>query len=179
MTVTPPSKSSRILAWTDGSARPTNPGYGGWAFVIDDQLHSTVDVEFAWMPFGTTNNLAELVAIQRCLKRARELYQVTPRPVIISSDSQWSVNSINGDYKVRHHKELIAEIQRLMAEIQDVKVQWIQGHSGHAYNELVDKLANLVTRDTNKSYTRRFDRETFLGQGNEFLRTYSELLRTA
>lgn len=177
MTATQAPNPRPILAWTDGSARPTNPGYGGWAYVLDHHPTATVDVEFSWMPFGTTNNLAELTAILKCLQRALRLKVHTP--LIIYSDSQWSVNSINGDYNVRRHKELIAEIQGLMVEIQDVKIQWVRGHAGQAYNELVDKLANLVTRDTNKHYERRFDRGSFLSQGNEFLRNYGEVLRTA
>jgi ribonuclease HI len=132
---------------------------------------------FAWMPFGTTNNKAELQAIYQCLQAASTLEPNVP--LIINSDSQWAVNSINGDYNARHHKELIAMIQRLMTSIHDVKVQWVRGHDGLAWNEMVDKLANLVTRDTNKTYERVFPRESFLEDGNEFLRNYSDIVRTA
>ena len=184
MTATP-----AILVWTDGSARPTNPGFGGWAYVIDSQPISKVSTGFSWMPYGTTNNRAELVAIEQAVRELR--YSVLPRvqeqlniseedqpPILINSDSQWAVRTILGDYKAKHHVELIAEIRDLINQISNIKLQWVRGHAGNAYNELADRMATLAT------YSRRylniredFEREDFLETANRFMDDYEQLRR--
>ncbi len=171
------TKTQRILAWTDGSARPTNPGYGGWAYVIDHRPSDKVYTEYAWMPHGTTNNLAELRAIRLCLLKATAL---TPSvPLIVTSDSQWAVCCINGDYKAKCHVEEIRMIQHHITTLQDVKIQWARGHAGQVYNELVDKMANLATRVPNVIQAQVYERENFLEEGNEFLRKFESFIRTA
>jgi ribonuclease HI len=132
------------------------------------------------MPNGTTNNLAELTAIKECLLDAVKLSSKddTLLPMIIHSDSQWAVRVILREYRAKVHLELIQEIRQLMDTLVDVKIVWVRGHSGQAYNELVDRMANLATYDERTRGRGIRPRETFLEEANLLLRNYESIKQT-
>lgn len=143
----------RLLAATDGSALPSNPGPSGWAYVLagrDGQVARTVSAHLGW----GTNNQAELTAI-------RELLRATEGPVTIRSDSQYAINCLtkwvrgwrrNGWKDSRKNpvknRELIEETAQLM-EGRDVELTWVKAHQvdGDPLNAAADEAANAAARE--------------------------------
>lgn len=121
-----------IQIFTDGSCSG-NPGPGGWAFV-------EVDTFYQERGFNkhTTNNEMELFAIHKALEYAKKKEATD---VKIVTDSLYSMNVCLGYWQKKKNTELITKIEEQIKEFKSVGFQWVKGHSGNQYNELVDKLA--------------------------------------
>jgi ribonuclease HI len=120
-----------ILVYADGSCLG-NPGPGGWGVVIvgrdGTREHSGGDPQ-------TTNNRMEITAAIEALRRIPEGARV-----LLRSDSQYVVNTINSRWKRNANtdlwKELDGEIER-----HRVRFEWVRGHAGDALNDRADRLA--------------------------------------
>jgi len=133
-----------VEIFTDGACRG-NPGPGGWAALIrygehEKQVSGGEDV--------TTNNRMELTAAIRGLEALTR-----PCRVRLHTDSMYVKDGItkwihgwrrNGwktaDRKPVKHAELWQE-QCVAAEPHRIEWLWVKGHSGHAENDIVDRLA--------------------------------------
>lgn len=149
----------QITVFTDGSC-PRVPGPGGWAFAIleADRL--------LWSEAGAaadqTNNTMEL---QAAIEAMRWLIREQHRDcdITVFSDSQYLVNGVTGWrhawkrngwrrkengrlmplQNVRHWKL----IDGLCNEFSSLRFEWVRGHAGNQYNELVDRMAGQAVWD--------------------------------
>lgn len=91
----------------------------------------------------TSNNTAELSGIGHALLYLLENCPAVPS-VVIRYDSEYAANSVLGVFNGEKNKQMIAHIRGLLARVrtqQRVFFSKVKGHSGHEWNELVDRLA--------------------------------------
>jgi ribonuclease HI len=124
-------REPEIVVYADGSCLG-NPGPGGWGVVIVGR-HGTR--EYSGGDPHTTNNRMEITGAIEGLRRIPEGARV-----LLRSDSQYVVNTINLRWKRNANtglwKELDAEIAR-----HQVRFEWVRGHAGDALNDRADRLA--------------------------------------
>lgn len=135
-----------IHVWTDGACTG-NPGPAGLGVVIIDRgKHKELS---EYLGEGT-NNIAELTAILRGLEEVED----RKRPVVVYSDSQYSIGLLTQAWKAKANKELVEELRALCREFSDLRFVKVAGHAGIALNERVDELARgAVSRRTSKQPT--------------------------
>lgn len=119
------------IVYTDGAASP-NPGFGGWATLIHDELHS------GGMPY-TTNNEMEAYAILSAVGLAdpdEHLLIITDSKLCIGwFERGWRCrNPITAGY-IDRYREIVAE------DNLTVTFRWVKGHSLSAGNDIVDQAA--------------------------------------
>jgi len=139
----PPGKSSpreleapanAIHVWTDGACSG-NPGPAGLGVVIVGDGPSQREIsEYLG---DATNNIAELTAILRGLEAVSD----RTRPVIVYSDSAYSIGLLTQSWKAKKNVELVAELREVCRRFPDLRFQKVLAHSGIALNERVDQLA--------------------------------------
>lgn len=136
--------------YTDGSARPTNPGPGGLAIVVcddNDEVITTLGHESKW----TTNNAMELAAIVA----AMTLYGKKELNLTIYSDSAYAINTLTmwshswkdygwlkSDGKVPENLKIIQEYHALLDLGYRADIQKVKGHSTCRGNQLADEIAS-------------------------------------
>lgn len=142
----PAVDGDRIVIYTDGGARPTNPGPGGYgAVILDGDGRRELSGGFAL----TTNNRMEILACIRALEALDK-----PARVTIHSDSRYVVNAVNkgwakgwqkrGWIKSDKKPALNADLWKRLLELlekHDADFVWVKGHAGTAENERCDQLA--------------------------------------
>ena len=136
--------TDEVEIFTDGACIG-NPGPGGWAALL---RYKKVEKEISGGEALTTNNRMELMAAIRGLESLRRKSRVK-----VTTDSQYVKQGIESwlarwqatgwltsDKKPVKNQDLW---ERLAASVKphDVRWEWTRGHSGHAENEKVDKLA--------------------------------------
>lgn len=139
--------------YTDGACKNNGTSYAkaGWGAYLVNPEGKTLKLA-APVPLEQkqTNNRAELQAAVEALKRCTK-----PGPITLYSDSQLLVKGANewlpgwkakgwkkGDKKPVEHRDLWEQIDQVL-QARDVTLIWVEGHAGHAGNELADTLANL------------------------------------
>src|SRR6516162_7344862 len=131
------TKKPPIVIYADGSCEG-NPGPGGWGVVIltADGTHrlSGGDSE-------TTNNRMEITAAIEALRVLD-----SGVPVILRSDSQYLVKTMNDGWRRTKNQDLWQELDREVAR-HDVRFEWVRGHAGDAGNEEADGLARAAARN--------------------------------
>ena len=128
-----------IQVWTDGGCRP-NPGPGGLGVVIVDQGAQREISEYLG---ESTNNIAELTAIMRGLEAIPD----RQRPVIVHSDSAYSIGLLTQNWKPKANIELVAKLRALTKQFSDLRFVKVAAHTGIPLNERVDQLAEqAITR---------------------------------
>ncbi len=136
----PTTSSSPILVYADGSCEG-NPGPGGWGVVIvtPDGTH-----RLSGGDSQTTNNRMEIMAAIEALRA------LDPGvPVIVRSDSQYLVRTMNDGWRRTKNLDLWQQLDREVAR-HDVRFEWVRGHAGDALNEEADALAREATRTAAK-----------------------------
>lgn len=122
-----------VLAYCDGS-NSLKDGSAGLGVVLFYRDGRTVKIADACGP--GTNNYAELSAIHRALR------EVAPtHPLLIRTDSEWSIGALTKDWAVSKNLELIGKIRTLMIGRQ-VTFEHVKGHAGEPGNEAADRLAH-------------------------------------
>lgn len=122
---------SALTVYTDGSCCP-NPGKGGWAYVVvweDCILQESGGSE------QSTNNIMEMTAVIRALKDLHEYDSF-----IIHSDSMYVINCAKGKWKRKKNIDLWKEYDKY-SKGKNIQWEWVRGHNGDFYNEMVDRLA--------------------------------------
>ena len=133
-----------IKIYTDGACSG-NPGPGGAAYVaIVDENTSVGSMGYK----NTTNNRMELVALKMALSFILGyVKEHGDNAFTIYSDSQYVVNTMLGQFKVKSNQDLWDEVFNLIKLIKSDSVntlihyQKVAGHSGEYYNEMADAEA--------------------------------------
>ena len=138
---------TQVDLYTDGACRG-NPGPGGWAALL---IAGPERKELCGAESATTNNRMELVAAiggLGALKRRCKVRLFTDSRYVLQGATEWLA-----DWKARgwrtaarkavKNQDLWEQLDAAAAG-QDIEWHWVKGHSGHAYNEHVDQLANLA-----------------------------------
>lgn len=85
-----------------------------------------------------TNQRAEVIAAALGLESLKE-----PCTVIIRSDSQYVVRTMQGEFKRRTNLDLWARLDRA-AQPHIVTYEWVKGHNGDSEQEAADKIARAT-----------------------------------
>ena len=143
-----PSNRQRpeVQLFTDGACSG-NPGPGGWAYILRDEVTGR-EIEASDGEPRTTNNRMELLGAIHGLERIEQ-----PSRVKLFSDSQYVVNGLRqwiDEWKARGWKrpknnpvknqELWQRIDALRAR-HEIDPIWVRGHDDHRENERCDRLA--------------------------------------
>lgn len=126
----------KYLLYTDGSCDNLSVHReGGYAYVILDQKKNIIK-SFSKGALNTTNNIMELAAIiEGCKAIPEDNAEVT-----IYSDSQYALNVLSGRWTARANLDLIGE-HKINKKSLHLKYNWIKGHCGNKFNDMVDLLA--------------------------------------
>ena len=128
-----------IQVWTDGACTG-NPGPAGLGVVVIDGSERAELSEYLG---EGTNNIAELMAILRGLQHVKD----RSKPVVVYSDSAYSIGLLTKAWKPKKNVELIDELRALCRTFSDLRFVKVAGHAGIALNERVDQLARqAITR---------------------------------
>jgi ribonuclease HI len=108
--------------WTDGAARPTNPGPAGIGVV--GKLDGRVVIEVAEHIGRTTNNVAEYLAAVTALKRAID---IGVKRVHLHSDSKLVVNQFSGEWACKDDSlmPLLGRLRGLAQRFDEFTITWI------------------------------------------------------
>jgi ribonuclease HI len=126
-----------VNVWTDGACSG-NPGPMGIGMVV---LADGKRLEAGeYLGLGT-NNIAELVAIERGVQMAAGLKPDPGRPIRVHTDSGYSIGVLSKGWKAKANQQLIARVRQLLAEKPQVRLVKVAGHAGVPENERCDQLA--------------------------------------
>jgi ribonuclease HI len=128
-----PPPPDAIQVWTDGACTG-NPGPAGLGVVIVDGDKRTELSEYLG---EGTNNIAELTAILRGLAAVKD----RSRPVVVYSDSAYSIGLLTKPWKAKKNVELVEAMRALCRTFPNLRFVKVAGHAGIALNERVDELA--------------------------------------
>ena len=130
-----------IHVWTDGACTG-NPGpMGIGVVVIAGQAPSATRREIGEFLGVGTNNIAELVAIERGLETAAEIDPTRARPVRVYSDSAYSIGVVSMGWKAKANQDLVARLRKLASGFTGLTFVKVAGHAGVVENERCDELA--------------------------------------
>jgi ribonuclease HI len=137
-----PGPDERVDVWTDGACSG-NPGPMGIGVVVlaDGQRREHGE----YLGVGT-NNIAELVAIERGVELASENGADRGRPIHVYSDSGYAIGVLSKGWKAKANQELVERVRRALAR-RPVRLVKVAGHAGVPENERCDALARTaITR---------------------------------
>jgi len=130
-----------IEIWTDGACSG-NPGPMGIGVVVID---GGVRREHGEYLGSGTNNIAELVAIERGIAIAVEVAGGDrERPLRVYSDSSYSIGLLEKGWKAKANQELVARIRKAVAACPRIAFVKVAGHAGVPENERCDELARVA-----------------------------------
>ena len=132
-----PAPEGAIAVWTDGACTG-NPGPMGIGIVVLAGEERREAGEY--LGIGT-NNIAELVAIERGLEIAREVAGGEARPVLVYSDSAYSIGVLSLGWKAKANQALVERLRHLVGSFEDLSFVKVAGHAGVPENERCDELA--------------------------------------
>lgn len=125
-----------VLATTDGACSG-NPGPGGWAVLLNEELRS------GKCPCTTNNSMeltAILMAVDMCPGNAN---------LLIETDSKLAIGLLTRGWKTKH--DHLREILDAILDLKKLKsIKWylthVKSHTGHDANERVDKAARAQAK---------------------------------
>lgn len=129
----------QITIYTDGACNihaENRPG--GWAAILcatDDNGEYVKETVISGGRERTTNNQMELTAVIEGLKKLQR-----PSKVTIVTDSRYVIDIGSERKRNRKNLALWKDFSAVAGEHQ-IKWVYIEGHSGHRYNERCDKIA--------------------------------------
>ena len=133
-----------ICIFTDG-ASSGNPGPSGIGIVLRYGKHQKEISEYIGM---TTNNVAELKAIEKGLKAVKN----PDLPVKLFTDSNYAYGILALGWKERKNKDIVASIRKIISKFTNLTFIKVKGHAGDEGNERADFLARNAI---NSGETRR------------------------
>jgi ribonuclease HI len=125
-----------VEIWTDGACSG-NPGPMGIGVVVIDGKGRKEHGEYLGVG---TNNIAELVAIERGL----EVANAEDRRQRVYTDSAYAIGVLSKGWKAKANQELIARLRRRLAGLPNVEFVKVAGHAGVPENERCDELARIA-----------------------------------
>lgn len=134
------------IAFTDGSCNNLSPyGEGGAAYVILDGQRNVVKQNSKGF-VGVTNNRMELMAILSAVAAVP-----AGSSLVIHTDSQYCIqvltNEKNANNFTRPNANIIRQYFNYASRLKNIRFEWVKGHSGNEFNELVDALAQSRTEE--------------------------------
>jgi len=134
--------NNTVAFYTDGAYSSTK-NKGGWAVYCPQYKLKLCNGEF-----GSTNNRMEVFAAIKALEFVDES-NLPEKNIIIYSDSKYLVETMNGNFQKKTNLDLWDKLSDLCTGLFTKNIQWIhvKGHSGNTENEIVDKLANLMSQN--------------------------------
>ena len=139
----------KFKIYTDGACSG-NPGKGGWAAIILDDLNQS---SISGGENNTTNNRMELMAPIMALKKIKKRSEIT-----IFTDSKYVKNGItdwikkwkqnnwkSSNRKPVKNKDLWIKLDN-SCQKHKITWKWVKAHAGTKYNNLVDELAVIETK---------------------------------
>jgi ribonuclease HI len=130
-----------VEIWTDGACSG-NPGPMGIGVVV---LDSGKRRELGEYLGSGTNNIAELVAIERGIALAAEVTGGDrARPLRVYSDSSYAIGLLDKGWKAKANQELVARIRRVVDAVPHLTFVKVAGHAGVPENERCDELARVA-----------------------------------
>jgi ribonuclease HI len=127
-----------IMVWTDGACSG-NPGPMGIGVVVTEGSWRQEVGEYLGVG---TNNIAELVAIERGLEVAAPRLAAGSRRVRVHSDSSYAIGLLDKGWKAKANQEVVARIRKALAAFPaPVTFVKVAGHAGVPENERCDQLA--------------------------------------
>jgi len=137
------SHPDAMNAYCDGSCLG-NPGPGGWAYVIDMTPISPM-IKEAGGAEHTTNNVMELEAAIKCLKRCIILRNWSDLDIVIYTDSEYVSKTVSGEYNGKANASLISELRTLMNN-PHIRFEW-RARNSIPQMEDCDALAKAAARN--------------------------------
>jgi ribonuclease HI len=131
-----------IEIYTDGSCLKNPDGPGGWAFCYIPKNKEEKVIIVSDGEKSTTNNRMELTAIIEALRFIGEdkKDKEDKNEYKIYTDSQLCINCATGVWKRNKNLDLW-KLYDKYSKNKKLHFQWVKGHSGNTYNELVDHHA--------------------------------------
>jgi ribonuclease HI len=126
----------QVLVYADGACSG-NPGPAGLGVVM---RWGDAQWELSEYLGEGTNNIAELTAIQRAAQKVPD----PSRPVLILTDSRYSIGVLTQGWKAKANRELVAETKEALGALERVELAHVPGHAGVLLNERADELARLA-----------------------------------
>ncbi len=131
----PTATGDTVMVWTDGACSG-NPGPMGIGVVALADGRREERSEY----LGTgTNNIAELVAIERGVELADRL--APGRPVALHSDSGYAIGVLSKGWKAKANQDLVRRLRAMLGSRPHVSLVKVAGHAGVVENERCDELA--------------------------------------
>ncbi|NVL90599.1 MAG: ribonuclease HI [Desulfobacterales bacterium] len=127
-----------IEAYTDG-ASSGNPGPAGIGVVL---RFGSREKEISKYIGISTNNIAELTAIEAALKAIH----TTQIPVRLYTDSQYCYGLLSLGWRPKRNEKLVAAIKKLIGRFKNLKILKVAAHAGIDENERADRLARGAIR---------------------------------
>jgi len=128
------------VAYADGACSG-NPGPAGLGLVFMDGDERVELSEY--LGDGLTNNIAELTAVLRALEEAKD----EARPLLIHTDSQYTIGVLQKGWKAKANTELIEELREALSTRHETRLHYVPGHAGVALNERADALAREAIKE--------------------------------
>lgn len=134
------------IAFTDGSCNNLSPyGEGGAAYIILDGERSLVKQNSKGF-IGVTNNKMELMAILSAVAAVP-----AGSTLVVYTDSQYCIqvltNKANANNFTRPNANVIRQYFNYASRLKAVRFEWVKGHAGNEFNEMVDALAQSRTEE--------------------------------
>lgn len=134
-----PVPEGAVIVYADGACSG-NPGPAGLGVVV---LDGGLRIERSEYLGTGTNNIAELTAILRALEEVPE----PERPLVIHTDSQYSIGVLQKGWKAKANTELVASLRHALASRPRARLVYVPGHAGVLLNERADALAREAIRE--------------------------------
>jgi ribonuclease HI len=131
-----------ILIYTDGACSG-NPGPAGIGVVMHYKGHQKEISRYIGL---ATNNIAELEAIKTGLEAVKD----RSLPVLLFSDSSYSLGLLTKGWKAKQNQELVHHVRQLVKKFKDLRIIKVKGHAGHPENERADQLAVAAIKDADR-----------------------------
>ena len=141
------SQNIAIEAATDGACSG-NPGKGGWGGLI--LFSDGSEIEIGGSEENTTNNRMELTAAIKTLEKLAKFklknnFKLrTDSKYLIEGYTKWIINWKKNGWKTSSGKSVMnVDLWRKIDQLRfnDLKMEFVKGHSGDEYNERVDLIA--------------------------------------
>ena len=134
------------IAYTDGSCNNLSPyGEGGAAYVILDSQRNLIKQNSKGF-LGVSNNKMELMAILSAVAAVP-----SGSTLVIYTDSQYCIqvltNKANANNFTRPNANVIRQYFNYASRLKAVRFEWVKGHNGDEFNEMVDALAQSRTEE--------------------------------
>jgi ribonuclease HI len=127
-----------IKIYTDG-ASSGNPGPSGIGILL---IYGDKKREISKYIGHATNNIAELTAIKVALEELKR----NDLPVVIFSDSTYSIGLLTKGWKPKKNQTLVMEIRALLNKFNNLSFIKVKGHAGIKENEVADFLATSAIK---------------------------------